>query len=844
MPRDIPVGNGQMLVTFDHHYQIRDIYYPHVGQENHAGGGPCRFGVLADLPNAAQTGDRRRRRLFWSYEGWRIGLDYQPNTLASDVQLEHDELMIRMECTDAVDFHQPLLVRRITLTNLHDQPRQVIVYHHNDFHMFGTKVGDTACFDPKLRSLVHYRGKRYLMVGFFADGEQRIDQYATGVSGFHGAEGTWRDAEDGVLGNNPIAQGAVDSTIGLNVELPACNDDGGGKTVYLILGCGQSREDLVALHQFIHDTRPQNIIDRTASYWRLWVGGQDRDFADLPQPIVDLYHRSLLVLRTQIDNSGAIIAANDSDIMQFARDTYSYLWPRDGALVAHALDRAGFTQVSRRFYSLCAELITPEGYFHHKYNPDGSPASSWHPWIADDLLQLPIQEDETALVLWALWKHYDLTRDIEFVRLLWTRLIGPAADFIERFRDPATGLPLPSYDLWEERWGVHAFTVAAVYGGLVAARNFAVCFGDRDRADRYAQAARQVRDGFCRHMWSESHGRFLRRIMPNDAQRTSALISRVMAGEAPESSPSLDADPPTVDSPDRQPVSFEVDDVVDSSLFGIYKFGMLSADDDRVANTMQAVERQLWVKTPVGGLARYEKDMYHRVTDDSANVPGNPWYICTLWLADWHIARAATVKDLNMARPILRWVITHSLPSGVLAEQVHPHTNAALSVSPLTWSHATVVDAINYYLKRYRELSEDGQGQRDVVHLGRVDRTGSARAIRTARPLQGAAADSADRPGREAPDVAFAASFDTADQRITVSIDPADCIGCQMCVFKCQPNVLKMVEGRAMVDLNHLADCSRCGDCVEFCPTDVVQVAETPLESSPSTSAVHASGVR
>ena len=55
--------------------------------------------------------------------------------------------------------------------------------------------------------------------------------------------------------------------------------------------------------------------------------------------ITRFYRRSLLVLRTQIDNGGAILAANDSDVLQYNRDSYSYLWPRDGALVAHALDR-------------------------------------------------------------------------------------------------------------------------------------------------------------------------------------------------------------------------------------------------------------------------------------------------------------------------------------------------------------------------------------------------------------------------------------------------------------------------------------------------------------------------
>ena len=45
MPRDIPVGNGNLLICFDKNYFIRDIYYPHVGQENHVGGSFFRFGI-------------------------------------------------------------------------------------------------------------------------------------------------------------------------------------------------------------------------------------------------------------------------------------------------------------------------------------------------------------------------------------------------------------------------------------------------------------------------------------------------------------------------------------------------------------------------------------------------------------------------------------------------------------------------------------------------------------------------------------------------------------------------------------------------------------------------------
>ncbi len=42
-------------------------------------------------------------------------------------------------------------------------------------------------------------------------------------------------------------------------------------------------------------------------------------------------------------------------------------------------------------------------------------------------------------------------------------IIKAAGDFMVAYRDPETGLPLPSYDLWEERQGVLTWTVATVW---------------------------------------------------------------------------------------------------------------------------------------------------------------------------------------------------------------------------------------------------------------------------------------------------------------------------------------------------------------------------------------------
>ncbi len=708
MPRDIPVGNGQMLVAFDQHYQVRDLYFPHVGQENHVNGGCCRFGAWTIIPvTHANQHDRRRRRLYWTDQGWHKSLRYEADTLATDVTLTHDELQIQMHCTDVVDFHRPLLVRRVDITNRCDEARVLQLYHHNNFAINGSRVGDTVYFDPTLRCLIHYQGARYVMATWYADGEQHIDEFATGNAGFGSAEGTWRDAEDGQLGGNSIAQGAVDSTMMINVQLPAH----GTQTVYLVIGCGQSHKDIDGLHRFLHRETPQGVVERTRAYWRLWLAASRTEFptieeGGLSDRVTDLFKRSLLVMRTQIDNGGAIIAANDSDIMQFSRDTYSYLWPRDGALVAAALDDAGFPDVARSFYSLCAKIISEHGYFLHKYNPDGTPASSWHPWISLGRPQLPIQEDETALVVWALWRHYLQYRDIEFVRPLWLQLIVPAADFLLRFRDPDTQLPLPSYDLWEERWGVNAFTLAAVYGGLQAAWQFATCFGDVRRAQAYGKAAEQMRDAFGKHFWNEEQGRFLRRIVPLDHSRTARLMGEVMAGRMPQPVDDGFAEDGQGAITHGEHLDLEYDDGIDCSLCGIFMFGLLSPHDPRMVATMAAIREKLWVKTPVGGLARYENDTYHRVHDGSdKNVPGNPWFIGTLWLAEWHVAKAKTADELRQAQPIFEWVASHALASGVLAEQVHPYTNAPLSVSPLTWSHATMVSAVVAYLRKLERMT-------------------------------------------------------------------------------------------------------------------------------------------
>src|SRR5215468_4724902 len=45
MPRDLPLANGRMLVNFDFDYNVRDVYWPHVGERNQTQGHVNHVGV-------------------------------------------------------------------------------------------------------------------------------------------------------------------------------------------------------------------------------------------------------------------------------------------------------------------------------------------------------------------------------------------------------------------------------------------------------------------------------------------------------------------------------------------------------------------------------------------------------------------------------------------------------------------------------------------------------------------------------------------------------------------------------------------------------------------------------
>jgi len=651
MARAIVVSNGEMCVTLDLSGRVRDVYYPYVGLENQVSGEPHKIGI------------RINGVFSWiESDAWEISIGYKPATMVSKLLAKNKQLGVSVVMEDAVYNESNVWLRQVEVYNNTNSPLEIQLFFHQVYMISESRKRNTAFYDPTHNTVVHYKGRRVFVVNACTSQGSGIDEYSVGAFQSEGKEGTYKDAEDGTLGKNAVEHGNVDSVIRLS--LGSC--EGKQKVMASYWVCAaESIDAAYLLNSVVLEKTVEGMLHSTEEFWRAWLNKQHFHLTNLSQEQQRLFETSLFILRAHADNRGSVIASADSEMIEYGKDDYSYMWPRDAAFIVSTLDSAGYQEITKHFFEFCAEVLHPDGYLHHRYRPDRSLGSTWHSsvaqreWLKDRILQLPIQEDETASVLIALWKHYEKTKDIEFIENLFRPFIEKMAEFLVNFREKETGLPLYSYDLWEEKIGVSTYTCACVYAGLVAAAKFGELLGKRNHMRRYKQAAKEIKAATEKYLFSTERNSFIRVAYYKDGQ----IVQ---------------------------------DQTIDSSTwFGLWYFGMYTYEDKLLTATRQRVEETLRSKQPTGGFIRYEHDNYFRSTEAS-----NPWIITTLWHAQERLSKAEiTDDDLDSVRATLDWVIKHRYPSGVLAEQLDPITGASLSATPLVWSHAVYVEVVLKYIQ-------------------------------------------------------------------------------------------------------------------------------------------------
>ncbi len=648
--RSFSYGNGSTLLMLDGYGRIRDCYFPYIGLENHIGPGLMhRIGVWVD------------GTFSWTDDGsWEIACSTDAS-YSGHIAMHSARLNIELQIDDVLYNEKNIFIRRIVVGNKSDNEKTVRLFFNSQFEIAATEKGDTAYYDPEAKAIIHYEGSRaFLVTGSVND--TTISDWTIGIFQIEGKEGTYRDAEDGVLSKNSIEHGRVDSTFALETKIAPHST-----AVFMKWLCiADSVQSVLKMNIDVLSRTPDYLATSARNYWHAWLTRSEWNFYALPASVVDMFMKSQYVLKSHTDKGGSVIASGDSDMLQGGRDTYCYMWPRDGSYICTSFTGTGDFSSARNFFGFCNKILTDDGYMLHKYRPDGSLGSSWHGWVVNNKRELPIQEDETALVLWALWEYWKKTRDIEFVESFYDTLIKKAAYFLVAHRDPYTGLPHPSYDLWEERFGVHTYSAAATYAGLSAAAQFASILGKDRVSSDFFHVAEDLKAAMMKHLYNEDTGMFYRSIMTR-------------------------ADGTTYK-----------DDTVDaSSAYGLFIFNVLDANDPRLVSAMEMTKDILTVRTPMGGIARYEHDNYYKSTNSEQ---GNPWIITTLWWAQFYIERACSDDELDVVRRMLERVAKFGGTTGILAEQLDPQTGSPISASPLAWSHSEYIRTVVMYLERCKTL--------------------------------------------------------------------------------------------------------------------------------------------
>lgn len=631
MARPIVLGNGELHVGINDYGLVHDFHFPHVGLENHTIGAGLRHRVGVWIDG----------EISWLDDGnWHLDFDYPHESLVGHIVARNIGMQVILEFDDAVDSELNVFMRSIHVINTASNEREIRLFMHQAF-VIGDSRGntDTAQYLPDTDAIMHYRGRRVFIISGEHEGDV-FDQHSVGLFGIEGHEGSWRDADDGVLSNSNTEHGRVDSTLGFKCLVGAHSST----RVRYWIAAGTSTRAAIMAHKKLRETGMDNRLVATASWWHAWLRPTIQASLRLPKEWRQQFVVSAMMLKAHMDNRGAIIASTDSSMLNYNRDAYAYCWPRDGAYVIWPLMRLGYTDEAERFFDFCRRVLHPNGYLSHKYRSDGALGSSWHTYVHGSRVAPPIQTDETALVLFSFSQYYHQHKSEKMLSEYYASFVKPMANFLASYIDSDTFLPSPSYDIWEERFIVSTYTTAVTHASLLAAADLAEDIGDQESAVSWRAVAEDMYQAARTRLYSEERKCLRKGLTPVEG-------------------------------------GFEPDDTIDmSAVFGAFMFGLYDIRDDEITNSIETAINVFDQKNRVG-LPRYENDGYRR---DAGETVSNYWHITTLWYAQYLLEK----DDLEAARSLIEWSHKHSYASGVMAEQIRPSDGYSTSVAPLAWSHA------------------------------------------------------------------------------------------------------------------------------------------------------------
>lgn len=643
-PAELQIGNGKLLATFDRMGEIEQLYSPHIDNTQ------SRFGayrtIVLVMPEGETGPDTQPKMIPLTEDQFEVNIRLTNGTqvMQAEYQYKHGPLRI----TRRLGMHptEPVILDSWQMA----QSRAGLLHQSVPWIGHATSA-HCSMFHPTFNGLVHHRGRRWMgvlakahtewaRVGHLSDDDRRRMWDGERIFAPVG-EGDLRGFPSGSvpIGWDNVVQGPA--TWGALATGPS-------ETLEFLVICAESEKNLGELlgHTKNVDTNRffQMIEGMTA---RRLAPAQDILDRIKNTKIRALAERSIDVLHALQDaGSGALMAAAEVDPHSRMSGGYGYSWPRDGAYLAMALGAFNFRERVEHYFKFLEETQDVSGTWWQRYLATGHAGPSWG----------RIQIDEPATVVGAAYMQFRRTQDLFWLEKIWPSL-QRCLTFLEGFHGPDHPLGLPSHDLWEERMGIHAYSLGAVAAAFGAGSALAGELSHRDLQARYAE-------------W----GTTLSKVVADKFVPSGGQISRCFV----------------INAWDYQKAGGYWDGAADVSMLGlITPFGIFRKRDEAAQRILESVRSKLW-NEKVGGIMRYERDTYKG---------GNPWILTTLWLGMVELS----LNNHKQARDCFQWVVSKATAQGLLAEQVHRDTGKANWVIPLAWSHAMFLLFVRDVLDRHAE---------------------------------------------------------------------------------------------------------------------------------------------
>src|SRR5690606_20095976 len=113
-----------------------------------------------------------------------------------------------------------------------------------------------------------------------------------------------------------VEHGRVDSTLRFKMALEA----GTSCDVHYWIAAGKSLRDALYAHKYISEQGLQSRLDETAIFWQKWLQPAKRTAEKIDPAFRESFLKSVLIIKSQIDRRGAIMASTDTTMLNYSRD--------------------------------------------------------------------------------------------------------------------------------------------------------------------------------------------------------------------------------------------------------------------------------------------------------------------------------------------------------------------------------------------------------------------------------------------------------------------------------------------------------------------------------------------